>query len=403
MKRTLSLLLALIMVVTMIPAVFAVEDDPKIDFDEMLECEHKSINYTDNEDGTHTVTCPDCDEFEPINEEHTYTDGTCICGAVEVVAPTPLKFVSSVSVDLGNTLAIKFIIDPDLDDDKNLELIGTDNVAVISKLVDDVWTVVAEVPQENWEAYSKNRFTAGYDKIAAKEMVDEFKVVVLNSDGFPVSIEYTDSIRNYAMRAINTMSKNPSANASYATQLPMFVDILNYGAAAQVNFSSYKINDLANSQMTDAQKEFATDTAVGENNKTGDGGTQCSLEARIEMAFTFEKKDVTQDMYAVVTYTSHTGKAFEEPILGANFGTYNGKWRIPVNGLSLADGDQMVTCKIYSAAKEELTSLTTSDSVNGYWARVTSNEKAPANLKALGVAALKVSASAYAYFHRNDK
>lgn len=375
--------------------------------------------YTPAEDGTLTLTAEDGTTFTV--DGVAYTDAVAVTAGTKYIivatnaakaysftaafedeAPTPLQLVKSISVDLGNTLAIKFIIDPDLDNDGTLELIGTDNVAVISKLIDGEWTVVAELPQSEWATYTQGRFVASYDRVAAKEMVDLFKIVVNNNAGDPVSIAYEDSVRAYAMRAINGMSANPSANKAYATQLPMFVDILNYGAAAQTNFS-YKTNDLANSLMSDAQKDYATDTASGENNKVGIGGTQCSIEARIEMAFTYTKTNVDQTMSALVTYINHTGATFEETIAGADFETYNGKWRIPVNGLSLADGDRMATCKIYSADGVEIESLTTSDSVNGYWTRVVSNSNAPANLRALGDAALKVSASAYAYFHRNDK
>ncbi|MGM9524517.1 MAG: InlB B-repeat-containing protein, partial [Faecousia sp.] len=44
-----------------------------------------SYTYSDNGDGTHTATCSDCGNT--ITEAHTFVDGTCVCGAVEVTEP----------------------------------------------------------------------------------------------------------------------------------------------------------------------------------------------------------------------------------------------------------------------------------------------------------------------------
>ncbi|MGM9552679.1 MAG: hypothetical protein ACI3V2_00100, partial [Faecousia sp.] len=56
-----------------------------------------SYTYTDNGDGTHTVGCENCDYS--LVEDHTFVDGTCVCGANEGPAePTldsSLKFTAT--------------------------------------------------------------------------------------------------------------------------------------------------------------------------------------------------------------------------------------------------------------------------------------------------------------------
>ena len=71
-----------------------------------------SYIYTDNGDGTHTVTCANCSYSS--TEEHSYTDGTCVCGATEapsVVTDNTLVFYSA-SLGFGtSSLQIAFRID----------------------------------------------------------------------------------------------------------------------------------------------------------------------------------------------------------------------------------------------------------------------------------------------------
>jgi len=331
----------------------------------------------------------------PSTGEHSYVNGVCdVCGDQEVKLT---QFIKSVSVDLGNSLALKFIIDPDLNDDGVLELTSNDNYAVISKLVNGTWTVVKESPQSEWDTYNNSRFVAVYDDIAAKNMADKFKIVLYNKFGEAISVEYEDTVRDYAKRGVISLSSLSNPTTKQLKQLTMFVDFLNYGAAAQVNFN-YNTGDLANSVLTEEHQKYATPSASAENKRVGDGGTAVSVESRIELGFTFDKTLVTRDMYAVVSYTKHTGTLYNETILGADFEDYsNTKWRIPVFKLSTADGNQMITCTIYDAEGHQVAQA--KDSINSYMARVLVSSKASANLKNLATAALKLTASAYAYFH----
>ena len=63
-------------------------------------CSHNAMTYTDNGDGTHTKSCPDCQYSAP--EIHDHTNGKCVCGKKAIpnyTAPT------GITATYGQTLA----------------------------------------------------------------------------------------------------------------------------------------------------------------------------------------------------------------------------------------------------------------------------------------------------------
>lgn len=308
------------------------------------------------------------------------------------------NFVSSVSVALDNNIALRFVIDPDLNDDGVLELQGNDNVAVFYKFDEAAseWVEAGRVRQADWESYTKNRFTAAFD-IAAKQMTDEVKVVIFTAGGVPLSNEYTDSARDYGMRGVNSLYPKASSNAKTARQLTMFVDFLNYGAAAQTQFT-YNTGDLANAQLTDEHQAYATEKAEAENLRTGHGSSQVSVEARIELSFLLDQALVTEDMYVVISYEHHNNVSESVTIQGADFDTYTkNRWKVLAPNIATPDGNQLITCIVYDADGNEVTRA--QDSVNSYMARVLASSSAKQPLKDLATAAVKLTTSAYNYLH----
>ena len=69
-----------------------------------------TYTYVDNGDGTHTATCSVCNNT--VTEDHTFTDGTCVCGAVEATGPVPasdLVFFNK-SLSLQSYVAANFLV-----------------------------------------------------------------------------------------------------------------------------------------------------------------------------------------------------------------------------------------------------------------------------------------------------
>lgn len=357
-----------------------------------VACDHTN-DYTDNGDGTHTATCSACGNA--VTEAHTFIDGTCSCGATET--PEALNFISSTTAALNNSVALQFVIDPDLNDDGVWELVGSDNYVVINKLNRETneWEFFSNVPQSEWGAYTNGRYVASCD-LAAMQMTDQFKVVLYNNNGEQISHEWIDSGRAYGMRAVNTLIGQVS-NANKKKQLTMFVDFLNYCAAAQIQFNYYP-DDLANSMLTDAQKAYATVSVAPENMRNGDGKSQVNVEARIELSFLFDPNVVTRDMYGVITYTHFNGEQESITIQGKDFATYKGQWSLLAPNIATPDGNQLITCVIYDVNGNEVAKA--QDSVNSYMARVLAAPSASASLKALATAAVKLTTSSYNFFNK---
>ncbi|MBE6985038.1 MAG: hypothetical protein E7434_05415, partial [Ruminococcaceae bacterium] len=63
-----------------------------------------SYSYTNNGDN-HTATCANCSDS--VTEDHTYVDGTCACGATEVVAPKPdANLVFTMNISAGAEMTV---------------------------------------------------------------------------------------------------------------------------------------------------------------------------------------------------------------------------------------------------------------------------------------------------------
>ena len=351
------------------------------------------------EDPCNGGVCQECWE-EIAGTGHNYVNGTCsVCGATDPNYQLQ-EFVKSLSIAPRNNVALRFIIDPDLDDDGVLELEGDDNVAVFYKIdeTSGEWTEADRVAQADWESYSNNRFTATY-RIAARQMADEIKIVIVNANGDPISVEYTDSARAYGMRAVEKLYPQASSSEKTALQLTMFVDFLNYGAAAQTQFE-YNTDDLANNQLTEDHQAYATAEAVAENLRTGHGSSQVSVKDSIELSFLLDQSVVSSDMYVVISYTHFDGTTESITVQGTDFDTYTSKgvtkWKVLTPNIKTPDGNQLITCVVYTADGTEVTRA--QDSINSYMARVLAAASAAQSLKNLATAAVKFCASAYNYF-----
>ena len=235
---------------------------------------------------------------------------------------------------LGNSLEFQFGVSQTKLPDK------TGYYATIEKQWSDGSTTVLTIPASEWGT-AGTYWAIAYDGLAAKEMADNFYVTIYNADGTAVSNSRTDSVRSYVSRAF--------ANQS-ATGKTMMVDMLNYGAAAQ-NYFNYNTGDLANSQLSEAQKACGTSNAPTVQNNRVIGpkysGTRLVLESRIQMQMAFA--DMNRTMYAVYTYTDHNGKKQSVTVNGSDFVQNGNMYGIELSKLVYADARQVVSVKVYNA------------------------------------------------------
>lgn len=289
---------------------------------------------------------------------------------------------------LGNNLSMNFYIDSaDLTD-------GESYYAVITKeYADGREDLKITISDTDWQDYNGKYYRVTLDQIAAKEMADEITVVIYNAKGEAVSTPWTDSVRAYTMRGISgELSKTGEERDEKL--MSVYVEMLNYGAAAQKNFN-YNIDDLANNELTEAHKEYSAGKVQMEDNRVSAGafvGTSLTLESNIMMNFYFGTVPADYErLYAEVTYTDHYGKEKECKVNGEDFIKYNATtWGVTVDTLVVADCRQPVTVKVYDDSGEMLAFAT--DSVESYAARRGEND-------ALSVAIMTFADAAYHKFH----
>ena len=298
--------------------------------------------------------------------------------------------IDSANMTLGNNLAINFYVDPAYLDSNE------DYFAHITKTyADGRPDVEVIVEDDNWKVDSRDGFFYfTLEKVAAKEMADNIYVVVYRDEDVDIAVSNLkkESVRAYAERALK---KEEGKSSPEADKLALYVDLLNYGAEAQ-NYFNYNESDLANKNLTAAQKAYGQNsvTMKDESEKgIGYAGMDLVLESSIIVDFYFTSiPNNHNDMYAIATYTDHYGSAKKIRVEGEAFlqDPDDGCWYVPVKGLVVADCMQMVTIQVYDVNGAVVGSA--KDSVESYTARL-------ANADPLYVAIMKFAVSAYNSFH----
>ena len=223
-----------------------------------------------------------------------------------------------------------------------------------------------------------------YAGIAARQMGDDVTVTIYDGEGNRISESKTTSIREYAMSRLAT-----SSNAEFKTAL---VDMLNYGAAAQVKYE-YKTEDLVNSQLTAEQMALGTAAmkSVEDHRKVSDKnyylGTNLRFTNQTNLLFAFKNIDA-KNCTAVFTWTDHTG---EEHRAEDTFKSTSGGYAVELDELVVADARQIVTCTVYDQNGNVI--VTVEDSIESSVARVSNANRA------LYEAFMMFADSAYAYLH----
>lgn len=302
------------------------------------------------------------------------------CFEMVATEPIPAKFYGT-SVNLGNTLDMYFGFYTGLVDEGG-------KVVFVREFADGT-TETTEAPITS---FNKNNsvYDITYTGLAAKEMCDTVHVYVYNGEGTLVG-QHSDSIRSYILRQL----REKEYGQEFRT---LCVDLLNYGAAAQIEFG-YNADDLANKDLTD--EELAEGTQIVDDytdNQTIDGdatsyyGTSYILETQISMAMAVRADQLGANCYALVSYVDHTGA--EKNNIRVEGIKNNSVYEFFLNEIVVADGRCLLTVEFYKADGTKV--VTVQDSMESYTARNAVDYP-------LAEKMLTFSDSAYAYLHRNDQ
>ena len=281
------------------------------------------------------------------------------------------------NVGLGNDLNMKFAVT------KNSVADWTGHYIVITKDNADGTTTTKTYTQADWQN-GGNYYIVNFTGIAAKEMTDTITVVVYNAEGKAVSNAWVDSMQAYVLRMFG--------NANTDVERTALIDMLNYGAAAQLQFN-YGTDKLANATLTEDQKAYASDPKDFEIKlDQGDKWVGSNLTLKSNLVFSMAFNGAAGDnMYAVISYTDHKGGVHNDRVAMSKSGNLG---VVAVNTLVIADGRQPITVTVYNADGSVYT--TCQDSIEDYMARRVRDGKQTA----IESAVMTFSDSAYAYLHR---
>ena len=242
----------------------------------------------ENDDAKHWQVCPDCGE--KVNEaEHSYVDGVCTsCSercehtwddGVETIAPaigqdglmtytcktcgeTKSEVIEKLSIKLYQRslmleelvcIKYKFTIDPAYS-----EAYIKENSGLLVWMEEDIFD--GQIYKSGTETYrvkglarNGSRYEADAKGVPAKKMGDTMYAVgyIINAEG---EYEYSEVIDINPVKYAKLVM--PRTESDFVRLRPVLVAMLNYGAAAQLNFN-YKKDSLMNDWLTEEQQALA--------------------------------------------------------------------------------------------------------------------------------------------------
>ncbi len=324
-------------------------------------------------------------------------------GLVELVKKTAEESIwKGISVTAGASLDMNFYVDMSkLDANKSYyakaikvhtEACGTDSVEIY-------------IPQSAW-IKEGSVMKIVVEAIAAKEMNCDIQVQIfegtIDEDGIGTGEAISNvnemSIRNYALYWLEN-----SDDAKLKTTL---IDMLNYGAAAQV-YLKHDANEPAN-RNTDEYQSYATEGVDLSKAWFAQEGNEHAydislvLADKVELVFWFSYFDKIEgfnkdNLTAKITYTDFAGYKISYDVASEDI-SYNaetGIAKVKANTLSAADMNTVVTCELMYNGEV----ISTVHSNIAYWCFLAYYYEKPAEI-ALAEKIMKYGQSAYNYFSK---
>ena len=186
--------------------------------------------------------------------------GTCECGdtKTETVDGTAFLRCNAYSLILENSLTVNFKM-------TKANVTGFSNIVVKANTQFD-GEMVFDVPVKDDGTYYQ--YSIGLPPQYVKDNIDVVAYSTIEKDGQTVEVwgpTYSRSVLTYVNSKINNDAiASDSASDKTKAMRTMLVDMLNYGAAAQIK-ANYCVDDLANAGLTETQKSWASSDISGWN------------------------------------------------------------------------------------------------------------------------------------------
>ncbi len=219
------------------------------------QCVHAKLTYSDNYNGTHSISCQTCNYSEIAT--CVYENGACVCGAKEILEPiydADLKF--SHSLTLENDISINFIGQGSLLSEYDTFYLEC-KIPVYNGNELAGYNIIYIDPVFNGTNYE---FTL--TGVTAKMMNNDIEGIFRLSKGGQEYYSKTDvySIAEYAYGKLDSTKTTDTAELK-----AVCANLLRYGSMAQIQFA-YRTDALVDAAMTDAHKSYLTDLSTVEMN-----------------------------------------------------------------------------------------------------------------------------------------
>ena len=299
------------------------------------------------EDALHRAQC-DCGYLK--TEPHSYVDGLCICGMRVNKEP-----VLNTAWKIGHTL--------NLAGDISVNLVVSESL--LSGFDMDTVYILTEVSKENGTQTTKlypveqgNYYYFTLDGLTAVNMNDRIRSVLY---GIKEGQEYYSDTDDYSIAdyAYSQMNKVDTADSLKI----LCADLLRYGAMAQI-YKNYRVEELADAEMTDIHRAFLTDmdsVTFGSTNTIADDlpnapvqwkGKALNLDSKVCVKFIFTLGTYAGDASDLTLRVSYRDtKGEEKTVILENPSLYNeknGYYAFTLDTLLAAELRTVVSAQVYA-------------------------------------------------------
>ena len=375
--------------------------NPDVNPDDDNNGENGDINdgsNGENGDVNEGVTPDNGGNNEDVNNGNNGEDGdTDSDEKVEEVEP--VKYFVGKTISFTHGLEMVVYVNADALAGKNVTLeIVKPRYDAEGTIIGEETTILTEYATA--KIYGINTYKFIYCGITAKECATEISMTIYADDEMIAGTTY--SIKEYAMVQL-------AKSVVPANMKTLLVDLLNYGSAAQT-FFDYNTANLANADLTDVEKAYATqdipefeavrEIINGEDNLVDAAGLSIILANTIKSKIHFYLNDCTpDDIYAVIEYVDGNGNKLEKIYDGSEFDNRTKNlYAITFEEYGVLQMEETYTVKFYSKSDDAQVGDTLTNNVYSYIAGVMNNADADPNHIAVVVALLKHSESLKAYF-----
>ena len=304
----------------------------------------------DDEKHVGTCSCGYC-----VESAHSYTDGRCICGAVDIIEPIEDSSLKpGHTLNLASDISVNFVV-------AKSALTGFAMDTVYAECTVEVYTAnertgIKMIRLDPVEKGSYYYFTL--TGLTAVHMNDRISTVIYGEKNGQVYVSPMDdySIADYAYSQLNKTNMPNSLKTLCA-------DLLRYGAKAQI-FKAYRTDKLADAEMTDGQKAFLSDidavTFGNTNTVLNDlenapvtwAGKALNLDSKVELKFIFIPKDNGYDPLKLtlsVSYYDVEGNTKEITLSNAEmYNQSRGYYAFTLDSLLAAELRSVVSVRIFA-------------------------------------------------------